>query len=150
MADSLSISTQGYALEGKPLLKNGYLYLLHNITNIAPNQGRITEKIDKKTGILEWSNWKYFNQKNTREIASNLKFDGENISIITNKEINTNPFLELSLWFSSYLGIRSYSDQSGIMVYSYLTNTNDSLNKNVPLPISKLGSVRKYFANEKG
>lgn len=72
------------------------------------------------------------------------------MSISINKEINTNPFLGLSLWFSSYLGIRSYSDQSGIMVDSYLTNTNDSLNKNVPVPISILGSVRKYFANEKG
>lgn len=68
MADSLSILTQGYALEGKPPFKNGYLYLLHNITDyyrllhnitdIAPNQGHITEKIDRKTGVLEWSNWK--------------------------------------------------------------------------------------------
>jgi hypothetical protein len=150
MADSLSILTQGYIPEGKPIYKDGYLYLLHNIFDIAPNQGHITEKIDFKSGVLEWSNWNYFKQLNTREFASNLKFDGDNLSIIINKEINSNPFLGLSLWFSSYLGTRSYSDQSGINVDSYFTNTFDTLNKNVPVPISIFATVRKYLANEKG
>lgn len=150
MADSLSILTQAYIPEGKPIYKDGYLYLLHNIFDIAPNQGHITEKIDFKSGVLEWSNWDYFNQLNTREFASNLKFDGDKLNIIINKEINSNPFFGLSLWFYSYLGTRSYSDQSGSITDSFFTSTFDTLNKNVPIPISIFASIRKYLANEKG
>lgn len=149
MADGLSTLTQAYNLEGKPIYKDGYFYLLHNIFDMAPNQGHIIEKIDYRTGATDWKKWYYFDKINTREYASDLRFDGDNISIIVNKEINTNPFLGFSLWFNSYLGTRSYSDKSGILVDSFFTNPMDSLNKNLPVPLGILNTTRNYFAKQK-
>ncbi|MFN8339904.1 MAG: T9SS type A sorting domain-containing protein [Saprospiraceae bacterium] len=127
----LNDSQQGYYPIKEFLYKDNDIILVQNIWNNQFLQGIFVERIDYSTGMPKWQFSRYHSEIGTRESSKNafLKNDKLIIPIYHEDKASVS-----SIYSKCYLGSKTLSLNSGILIDSFESNHLDPLNRSLLVP----------------
>lgn len=131
LVSGLNDSQQGYYYIKEFLYKDNDLILVQNIWNSQYLQGVFVERIDHRTGMPKWQFSRYHNDIGTREATRNAYIQNDKIVIPIYHEDKASIS---GIYSKCFLGSKSLSLNSGLMVDSFESNQLDPLNRSLSVP----------------
>ena len=133
LVPGLDDSQQGFWFIKEYLYYENDLILIQNIWNDQYLQGILVERIDHATGALKWQFSRYHTEIGTRECTRNGIIEGENLILPIYYEDNQSV---TGFYSKCFLGSKTISLESGIMIDSFESNQQDPLNRSLLVPFN--------------
>lgn len=114
-------TTFGFPTVGKPIIKDGNIFLLNNIFTNSTSDGYIVQKLKLTDGTVLWKDQAYFTEVKTREMATAPRLIGDQYSFLIDKEYNY--IFIPAIWNQSYYGHRVYNAENGSEISYFLPDT---------------------------
>ncbi len=116
------------------------IYLLYNLFGSYYFEGYSTYKIGYDDGSILWKNSVQSQEYNTRSYAQEPLIKENSYSLLINHEYSPDPNPLPILWYNSYLGTITYSQEDGSEENTSITNTTDTLNEKYLFPNAPVGT----------